>query len=87
MLCLICLFSLEAIAQEVFVAVAYISKLSLRPIGGVKFDFFLTSDSSLFSSPSKYSHNLIFLKNSFTSYVKFVGVILFWCRSKFETHH
>ena len=67
MLCLICLFSLKAIAQEVFVAVAYISKLSLRPIGGVKFDFFLTSDSSLFSSPSKYSHNLIFLKNSFTS--------------------
>ena len=67
MLCLICLFSLEAIAQDVFVAVAYISKLSLRPIGGVKFDFFLTSDSSSFSSPSKYSYNLIFLKNSFTS--------------------
>ena len=70
-----------------FVAVAYISKFSLRQIGGVKFDFFLTSDSSLFSSSSKYSHNLIFLKNLIYIIVKFEWVFLFWCRSKFETHH
>ena len=40
MLCLIYLFSLEAIVHVVLVAVAYISKLSLRPLRGIKFDFF-----------------------------------------------
>ena len=61
------LCSLETIEHHVFVAEAYVSKISLRPLGGVKFDLFLTRDTSLFSSPSKYSHNLIFLINAFTS--------------------
>ena len=51
MLCLIFLFSLETIEHHVFVVEAYVSKISLRPLGGVKFDLFLTRDTSLFSSP------------------------------------